>query len=95
MSWLLNEQEIQKIFRHAEMSRYQDKQVMKGRLMFAPKAKFKQPQQYKEYLNQLLRLYESSLNRRVKFIKEVHCKTIQEYAFLHDVIKIICPMVLN
>jgi hypothetical protein len=95
MNWLLDEQEMQKIFRHAEMSRYQDKQLMKGRLKFTSKVGPKQPEEYKEYLNQQLRNYESGLNKFVKIVKEVHCKTIQEYAFLHDIIKIVCPMFLN
>jgi hypothetical protein len=95
MNWLVNEEEMRKIFRDAEMSRFKDKEVRRGKLIFAPNGLPKKPEEYLHYLNQELQEYESELTKEVQNVREKHRNTIEDYIFLHDIIGVVCPMVLR
>jgi hypothetical protein len=97
MNRLLGEEEVTRIFKNAERSRYEDKQVMKGKLVryYVFKNEALSKQEYKKFLEQSLIEYKSQLDEKVKKAKTDHKETIQEHAFLHDIIKIACPVILE
>lgn len=97
MNWLIGEEEMKTIFRDAEMSRFEDKELRRGKLIFkfAPNGQSKRRQEYMHYLNQELLKYESEFIKEVQDVKKKHSETIEDYVFIHDIIGIVCPMVLQ
>jgi hypothetical protein len=91
MNWLLGEEEATRIFKKVEISRHEYKQIMKGKLINPNLS----AQQYKRSLEQDLIKHKSQLDEKIKKAKINHRETIQEYTFLHDIIKIVCPMIIE
>jgi len=85
VKWLLGDREANRIFRDAEMSRYKYKKTIKARP--------KDPSVID--VEKTLKETEIELANKVKEVKDTHGKTIKQYEFLHDVIKMTCPMVLR
>jgi hypothetical protein len=89
MNWLLGQQKAANIFRDAELSRYENKRKIKER------SHNKGIIEYRNNLEKTLKEKESELNDAIKEVKENYNETIKKYGFLHDVLRIICPMVLK
>jgi hypothetical protein len=87
MNWLMGEGEMVRILKRAEMSRYTNNKLIKGT--------DKDRAKYKKDLKKTLRDYDLNLYGEVYNVMTKHAHTIQEYGFLHPIIRIVCPMVLD
>lgn len=91
MTILLGEEEATRLIKKTEMERDRYKQIMKGKLVNPNLT----AQEYKKSLEQYLIKYKSELEDGLKKAKIDHKETIQEYTFLHDIIKTVCPMIIE
>jgi hypothetical protein len=91
MNWLLGKEEATRIFKKAEMSRHTHYQIMREKLINPNLS----AHQYDRSLKQDLIKYKSELDEQIKKAKTDHGETIQEYTFLNDIIKIVCPMIIE
>lgn len=87
--WILGDREANRIFKEAEMSRYEYKKNIKTR------PKDIQVLDYRKYIEKTLKETEIELANEVNEVKKTHGKTIKHYEFLNDVVRMICPMILR
>ncbi len=95
MSFLLNDEEVSAMFKTAEKSRLFDDEVRGGEIRFLPAGKYKKPIDYFREVRQEQDKLKSEFIKEVRTVRKKHHQTIKDFVFLHEIIGIVCPLILH